>query len=75
MGFTSGTDASENSRSLSNDSLNLGPYTYNLVNVHLTKLMTGIGLNKNGIILYYFITACHFMTLAEYSRFWLILTG
>ena len=45
MLLTSGIDASENSRSLSNDSLNPRPYTYNLVNVHLTKLMTGIGSN------------------------------
>ena len=49
------TDASENSRSLSNESVNYGGCTYNLVNVHLTKLMTGIGSYKNGIILYYFM--------------------
>ena len=55
MLLASGIDASENSRSLSNDSLNPRPYTYNLVNVHLTKLMTGIVSYKNGIILYYFM--------------------
>ena len=55
MLLASGIDASEISRSLSNDSLNPRPYTYNLVNVHLTKLMTGIVSYKNGIILYYFM--------------------
>ena len=55
MGFTDWIDASENSRSLSNESVNYGGCTYNLVNVHLTKLMTGIGSYKNGIILYYFM--------------------
>ena len=32
-------DASENSRSLSNESLNIGGVPYKLVKVHLTKLM------------------------------------
>ena len=55
MGFTDWIDASENSRSLSVDSLNIGGVSYKLVNVHLTKLMTGIVSYKNGIILYYFM--------------------
>ena len=37
------TDASEISRSLSNESVNIGPFCHNLVKVHLTKLYTGIG--------------------------------
>ena len=52
--FTSGTDASENSRSLSNESVKAPGYTYNLVKVHLTNLYIGIGSYKNSIILYYF---------------------
>ena len=37
------TDASEISRSLSNESVNPPPYTYKLVKVHLTNLYIGIG--------------------------------
>ena len=55
--FTSGIDASKISRSLSDESLNTPPTCYKLVNVHLTKLMTGIGskymLEK--IVLFYTI--------------------
>ena len=35
--FTSGTDASKISRSLSNESLNIGGVPYKLVKVHLTN--------------------------------------
>ena len=41
--FTSGIDASEISRSLSNESVNPPPYTYKLVKVHLTNWYIGIG--------------------------------
>ena len=47
-------DASEISRSLYNESVNIGGYTYKLVKVHLTNLYIGIGSYKNSIILYYF---------------------
>ena len=67
-------DASKISRSLSNESLNIGGVPYKLVKVHLTNWYIRIGSYKNSIILYYFIAAYYFILLTEYSRFWLILT-
>ena len=46
MWFTTRIDASEISRSLSNESLNIGGVSYKLVKVHLTKLYTRIGSYK-----------------------------
>ena len=47
-------DASEIWRSLSNESLNIAPFCYKLVKVHLTNCWINVCTGKNSIILYYF---------------------
>ena len=57
------TDASENSRSLSNESVNIGGSCHKLVKVHLTKLWFKVCTGKNSIIIYYF-------KYFPFGRFW-----
>ena len=61
------TDASEISRSLSIQSLNIGGYTYRLVNVHLTNQQIGIGskymLEK--IVLFYTFLSIPFLVVFD----------
>ena len=78
--LASGIDASEISRSLSVDSLNIGPFCHKLVKVHLTNLYIRIGskymLEK--IVLFYTFLSISFLVvfntffkIQKYTKHWI----